>query len=212
MSEENTCCCGSAAESEQETCCCGGETPSSETCCSDSSYSCSDDPYNGRKKTAIVDFLYLDLDTCDRCTGADERVFKAVEACKPILAACGYNLILNQVLVEDESLASRFDFYSSPTIRVNGIDICPSVEENDCGCCSDISGTSVTCRLFPFNGTYYEVPPTDMIVSAIMKTVLSEAKVPAAGEYVLPENLKQFFEGKRAKEASGSQAKSKCCC
>lgn len=226
MSEESSCCCSPTEEPASEPCCCSpAEEPAAESCCcsdssaseescccSDSGYSCADDPYQGHKKTVVVDFLYLDLKTCDRCTGADERVFNAVEACKPILSACGYNVILNQIFIEDEALAARFDFYSSPTIRVNGIDICPSIQENDCGCCSDISGTDVTCRLFPFNGTLYEVPPTEMIIAAIMKTAITEAKAPAADEYVLPENLKAFFEGKRTKEATDTQAEAKCCC
>lgn len=213
MSEEKACCCSPAEEPAAELCCCGEETAEESCCCSDSGYPCSDDPHMGYKKLIVVDFLYLDLKTCDRCTGADERVFKAVEACKPILSACGYNIILNQIFVEDEAMAERFDFYSSPTIRVNGIDICPSIQENDCSCCSDISGTDVTCRLFPFNGQLYEVPPTDMIISAIMKTAITEAKAPAAGEYVIPENLRAFFEGKRAQQAAGEPSEtSKCCC
>lgn len=188
-------------------CCCTTEEDTVDCCCSDSEYSCKDDAYNGHKRTVIVDFLFLDLAVCDRCQGADERVFNAVERCRPVLAACGYNLVLNQVLVEDEAAAERWRFYSSPTIRVNGIDICPSVEENDCGCCSDIADTDVKCRIFPFNGTHYEVPPTDMIIGAIMRTVLrEECADPTAETYECPENLRDFFSGKKEKQ------KSSCCC
>lgn len=202
-------CCCSTEETKSD--CCSGAEESSDCCCSDSEYSCKDDAYSGHKRTVIVDFLFIDLAVCDRCQGADERVYNAVERCRPILAACGYNLVLNQVLVEDEPAAERWRFYSSPTIRVNGIDICPSVEENDCGCCSDIADTDVKCRIFPFNGTYYEVPPTDMIVGAIMRTALREEQAdPTAEPYECPQNLRDFFEGKQAKQAKGDT--SSCCC
>lgn len=208
------CCCNSdnrAAEpSEEKGACCGGESAESarqgDSCCcgpdSSAAYSCADDPYAGHKKTAVIDFLFLDLTVCDRCQGADERVALAYERCKPILAACGYNLVLNQVDIEDEALAEHYRFYSSPTVRVNGVDICPSIEENDCGCCSDLSDSDVKCRVFPFNGTYYEVPPTDMLVRGIIETVIRGEKAhPEMEPYELPENLAGFFTGKRNKEA-----------
>lgn len=200
---DEPCCC--SAESASSNCCCGDETGSD--CCSDAAYSCEDDPYAGRKKNVIVDFLFLDLSCCDRCQGADERVARAVERCRDVLSACGFNLVLNQLYVDTPELAERYRFESSPTIRVNGVDICPSVEENDCACCSDLSGTEVTCRVFPFNGTYYEVPPTDMLVRGIMEVALqgqTPEKNPAP--YVMPDNLKAFYEGKAAKDACCS-----CC-
>jgi len=199
------CCC--STEETSTDCCCSTEEASTDCCCSDEGYSCKDDAYAGRMRTVVVDFLFIDLEVCDRCQGADERVFHAVERCRPILASCGYNLVLNQVLIEDEAAAERWRFYSSPTIRVNGIDICPSVEENDCGCCSDIADTDVKCRVFPLNGGSYEVPPTDMIVGAIMRTALREESAdPTAEPYECPANLRDFFEGKQKKQ-EGS-----CCC
>ena len=170
----------------------------------------------GHKKTVIVDHLFLDLSVCDRCQGTDERVALAVERCRPVLAACGYNLVLNQIEIEDEALAERYRFYSSPTVRVNGVDVCPSVEENDCDCCREISDYDVKCRVFPFNGTFYEKPPTDMLVANIVNTVIKELKPERDDSpYVLPENLAGFFEGKRkkaAEKAQGSASGSSCCC
>lgn len=217
------CCCSEPKDAAEEPCCCG----SGSDCCSDSAYSCEDDPYAGYKKNVIVDFLFLDLTVCDRCQGTDERVFKAVEKCRPVLEACGYNLVLNQIDIENAELAERYRFYSSPTVRVNGVDVCPSVEENDCDCCSDISGYDVKCRIFPFNGTYYEVPPTDMLVANIVDTVIKQKKAePEEGPYELPENLRGFFEGKeskarekaaaagevRGKAAGEADPKPSCCC
>lgn len=206
--ETSSSCCGENNSASDGVCCCSSDN--SEECCDSSrQYSCEDEPYRGRKTTVIVDFLYLDLSCCDRCQGADERVALAVERCKPILAACGYNLVLNQIYVDTPELAERFQFESSPTIRVNGIDICPSVEENDCACCSDISGTEVTCRVFPFNGTYYEVPPTDMIIRGIMETAISGKHGSPSSDYVMPQNLVEFYAGVVRKNSSGSGC---CCC
>lgn len=170
---------------------------------SDAAYSCTDDAYAGRKKTVVVDFLYLDLTVCERCQGADKRVERAVELCRPVLAACGYDIVLNSVNVDSEWLAEQYCFYSSPTVRVNDVDICPSVEENDCDCCRDLSDYDVKCRLFPFNGTYYEVPPTDLLVRGIMEVVMQGrvAEPGADKPYELPENLAGFFAGKRKKDA-----------
>lgn len=193
--------------------CCGG---SSSCCCASTGaspaqhqdYSCNDESYRGRMHKVVVDFLYLDVTCCDRCQGADKRVEAAVERCRGVLAACGYEIVLNPVLVNTAELAEQHRFESSPTVRVNGVDVCPSVEENDCTCCTDICDAPVTCRLFPFNGTYYEVPPTDMLVRAIMETVLQNRR-PADPPlpYALPDNLRRFYEGVEKKARKGS-----CCC
>lgn len=187
-------------------CCCGPD--------SSAAYSCEDEPYRGHKKTVIVDFLYLDLDVCDRCQGADERVALAVERCRPILGACGYNIVLNMIEVENAEIAEHYRFYSSPTVRVSGVDVCPSIEENDCDCCSDIADYDVKCRIFPFNGTYYEVPPTDMLIKGIVETVISGKKAhPEMEPYEMPENLIGFFEGKkRVAERKAAGKSEPCCC
>lgn len=199
---QQSCCCGGGEgeTNDQQSCCCGDD--SSEGCCETSVYSCEDEPYKGHKKTVVVDFLFLDLSVCDRCQGTDERVYQAVERCRDVLSACGYNLILNQIDIENEELAQRYRFYSSPTVRVDGVDVCPSIEENNCDCCREISDYDVKCRVFPFNDTYYEVPPTDMLVRNIINTVIKGIKPePETEPYVLPENLAGFFEGKRKKAA-----------
>jgi hypothetical protein len=73
--------------------------------------------------------------------------------------------------METAAIAEQYQFLSSPTIRVNGRDICQSVVENSCGCCSEISGAKVDCRVFKFNGESYEVPPKEMLADAILYSV-----------------------------------------
>ena len=77
-----------------------------------------------------------------------------------------------------------------------------------CACCGEISGTQVDCRVFLYRGRQYSVPPKAMLAEAI----LQKAFVPPVGTgqepYVLPENLKRFFEGKERKKACCSGT---CC-
>ena len=101
-------------------------------------------------------------------------------------------------------MAAEYRFLSSPTIRVNGMDICDSVAENSCGCCSDISGTDVECRVFEFEGEDYEVPPKEMLASSILRAVFAPKEECCCGKYSMPENIIAFFDGK--------EKKSKCSC
>lgn len=217
------CCCEEAAEpcccgGSDEACCCDDDCCCGDDCCCEGDDCCGDVAYAGPKETVTVDLLFLDLAVCDRCQGADDRVFEAIKRCKPVLSACGYEIELNQILVDTEEKAYEHRFASSPTIRVNGIDICPDVVENDCGCCSDMSDALVKCRLFPFNGTYYEVPPTDMIVRAIVEIVLQGKTREDEGAYELPENIREFLAGVERMAAKGAERPSlpeerkRCCC
>jgi hypothetical protein len=106
-----------------------------------------------------------------------------------------------KILIDSEEKARKYEFLSSPTIKVNGRDICGPIEENDCGCCGDISGTAVDCRLFVYKGTSYEIPPADILSASILETVFGpEQETNCNCEYEVPDNLKNFFNGKEQKE------------
>ncbi|WP_330686115.1 DUF2703 domain-containing protein [Caproiciproducens galactitolivorans] len=111
--------------------------------------------------------------------------------------------------IEYNKIAERFRFLSSPTIRVNGQDICGFVKENRCGCCSEINGADVDCRVFEYNGESYEVPPNEMLAEAILKTIFGTTSDCYCGDYKLPDNLKTFYEGKASKSAYSCG--SNCC-
>lgn len=176
-------------------------------------YSVDDDPYRGRRKPVNVEFMALDLKVCDRCQGTDKRVEAAVEKLRDVLSACGYDITLASTVIDNEWMAEQYRFYSSPTIRVNGVDICPSIEENECKCCSDMSDSAVKCRMYPFNGTYYEVPPVDLVIQGIMNVVAQGLEAdPQEKPYKLPENFKVFFEGVREKAKSEESSGEPCCC
>lgn len=210
---ENACCCGGEATEEKEPCCCGEQSGSE--CCGGGSDCCSgteaDEPNTGHKEVVIVDYLYLDLSVCERCQGTDERVAKAVELVRPIMDMAGYNIVMNKVEIADERLAERFEFLSSPTVRVNGVDICPEVIENDCSSCRTLSDYEVNCRQFAFNGKLFEVPPTAYIVKRLLEIVFQHEK-PAYGEYAMPENIRGFLRGKHSQGAGGQAGSGGCCC
>lgn len=164
---------------------------------------CSDEKTPSDKEI-LVEYLYLDLHTCDRCIGTDGVLDEVMTILTPALTLAGYQLRCSKTEIATKEIAEQFSFVSSPTIRINGQDICASVKENSCGCCSDISGTDVECRVFEYDGERYEVPPKEMLANEILRAVFTPQTRDATNDYVLPKNLKHFFEGK--------QTKSSCSC
>jgi hypothetical protein len=173
--------------SENTSCCCSGSN-----CCS---------PKLERRQL-VIDFLYLDLSVCSRCQGTGESLEEAIKEVAAVLKAAGYNLIVNKINITSKELALKYHFISSPTIRINGQDIAMEIKETVCEDCGDLCGDdSVDCRVWTYEGTDYNVPPKAFIINAILKAVYSEpTESDENTEYVLPENLKKFFEAKDCKE------------
>lgn len=133
------------------------------------------------KKVVVIEYLYLNLNTCKSCM--TEKVLESVvDELRHAFKIAGYDLECHKVLIETAEMATTYRFLSSPTIRVNGRDICNSVKENNCGYCEDIA----------------ETPLSEMIAEEIIKWALVP-KLPSflLDEYVLPDDLKKFFDGKR---------------
>lgn len=163
------------------------------------------------ERKVLVEYLYLDLQTCNRCIGTDTVLDEVMLTLTPALQVAAFEVEYHKIEMETAELAERYQFLSSPTIRVNGRDICASVKENSCGCCSEISGTDVECRVFEYNGESFEVPPKEMLAEAILKTVfgLPEDACSCNNKYELPDNLRAFFEGKISK--SSCSCGGNCC-
>lgn len=166
---------------------------------------------NEDPKRILIEYLYLDLNSCDRCIGTDSVLDEVVESLAPTFELAGYSVDYKKVEMTTAELATQCRFVSSPTIRVNGQDICSSVAESSCGCCSDISGTDVDCRVFEYEGRSYEVPPKAMLTEAILKVAFS-TKADCSNDtddFELIDNLKRFYDGKE-KLSSGCSCGCDC--
>lgn len=144
-------------------------------------------------KTLNIEFLYLDLNTCSRCIATGNTLDEALNSLLPVLQAINYLVNVDKVNITTRKLAEQYHFVSSPTIRVNGIDICDEVKESDCKDCGDLCGDNTSCRVFVHDGEEYEEPPVSMIIDGIL-SVLYGKKQNEEKVYILPENLNNFFE------------------
>ncbi|MCL1915631.1 MAG: DUF2703 domain-containing protein [Desulfovibrionaceae bacterium] len=143
----------------------------------------------------VIDFLYLDLNTCERCIATGGTLDEALNTLAPVFQAMNYTVHVNKVNITTKELAEQYRFISSPTIRVNGMDICTEVKESNCKDCGDLCGDTVDCRVFVYEGNAYEQPPAAMLIDGILKVIHGQQPhedVP----YTLPANLQRFFAGK----------------
>lgn len=174
MNEEaNGCCaCGGG--------CCGGEQ---------------------EKKKLVLDLLYLDLSVCGRCQGAEQNLEEAITEVSGVLKAAGFEIVVNKIEISSKELAEQYRFISSPTIRINGVDLDLEVKETPCRECGDLCGDDVDCRVWVYDGVEYSEPPKAMIVNGILQAVYRQRKKTAADEggYELPDNLRRFFAGIKRK-------------
>ena len=151
------------------------------------------------KKKLYIEYLYLDLHTCDRCIGTDAVLEETISALRPALELAGYEISYQKIEMTTAQIAQQYMFLSSPTIRVNGNDIFGYIKENNCGCCGEIAGPEVECRVFEWDGKQYEVPTTQVMADAILHAV-SKTGSNTDCEYMMPENLRRFYDGKAKKE------------
>jgi len=157
------------------------------------------------KRRITIDFLYLDLDVCERCQDTDTSLDEALAEVARVLEMTGVEVRVNKVNVINEELARAYRFVSSPTIRVNGRDIQMEVKESLCESCGDLCGDEVDCRVWVYQGREYTAPPRAMIVEAILKEVYggdsaNRAEQEAEQEYVIPENLRRFYAAMEKKK------------
>jgi len=146
-------------------------------------------------KVIAVDFLYLDLSICGRCIATGDSLDEALRILAPIFKTLNYSVTVNKINITTEEEAERRHFISSPTIRVNGVDISSELVENECENCGDLCGDSVDCRVFIFDGKEYSQPPTAAIMDGILR-VLYGNMAKSEEAYILPENLKKYFVGR----------------
>jgi thiol-disulfide isomerase/thioredoxin len=148
----------------------------------------------GNKKLEI-DFLYLDLSSCDRCRATDKVLDDALEELREEIRGVK-KLIVNKIKIESDDEAKKYDFVRSPTIRINDIDIEKiltgklEIKDSYCescasGCgesCSEATGGGTQCRVVDYKGKTYETVPKEMIKDAIRKVLGIETREEVKGE------------------------------
>jgi hypothetical protein len=159
-----------------------------------------------------IDFMYIDLEVCDRCRGTDANLETALAHVSSVLEASGREPIVRRTLVSSEEQARALGFVSSPTLRVNGRDIAIEFRQSRCESCESCScNGTVECRVWVWQGQEYTEAPQAMIVEAILQEAyggLAPQAVPAAVD--VPENLRRFFAGK-AQVLRAQEAPAACC-
>jgi hypothetical protein len=163
-----------------------------------------------------IDFLFLDLTTCDRCRGTDSSLESALEVVRDRLEATGTEVEIRKIHVESAEQARELRFVSSPTIRANDRDVALELRESSCGseACTDGCGEHVDCRVWVHEGREHTVPPVELLVDAIERELYAEPVVErgaATEAYRLPENLERFFAGKEAATCCPPAEQASCC-
>lgn len=173
------------------------------TCCGTTA---SSDATETRPDILNLEFLFLDESVCKPCGGTGQALDEAVAVTAAPLAALGIALNVDRIHVATREAAIRYQLLTSPTIRLDGVDIDPELTEGECGSCGDIAGgqTTVNCRTWHWKGEVYSSAPTGKIVEAILNaaTARNQASSGCCGAtsekeaYSLPGNLEGFFQAR----------------
>ncbi|NIO21570.1 MAG: DUF2703 domain-containing protein [Candidatus Aenigmarchaeota archaeon] len=89
---------------------------------------------------------------------------------------------VEEILIDTDEKAKKYNFLGSPTIRINGKDVQEEISKGQCICCEELSertkGTSEFvkqecksgCRIYFYRGRQYPYPPKKMIRDAIKRS------------------------------------------
>jgi hypothetical protein len=120
-----------------------------------------------------------------------------------------------KTLVASEAQARQLGFVSSPTIRIDGVDIAGELVESACDTCSETCACDggVDCRDWIYQGERSTQPPLGLIVEAIMRHAAGvdpDSPTPDRPQPPgVPDNLRQYFAAAAAPVAD--TASSDCC-
>lgn len=146
-------------------------------------------------KKLKIDFLYLDLSTCERCRATDKVLDDALDELREEIRGVK-EITVNKIKITSDEEAKRYGFVRSPTIRINRVDIeeilagkleikdnyCQSCA-SDCGeSCSEATGGGTQCRIVEYKGKTDEAVPKEMIKDAIRKVLGTETREEIKGE------------------------------
>lgn len=164
-------------------------------------------------RTVTIELLALDLNICTRCVGSLKNIQRSIALLQDVLEVTNVQVSVTQRLIQSEEQARQYQFVSSPTIRVNGMDIALETYESQCDSCGDLCSCDggVSCRVWRYRGEEYTEAPVGLIVEAILAAMYSDSvgTVSASNAYAgVPDNLKQFFNNQRERSL---EPDSTCC-
>ena len=99
------------------------------------------------------------------------------------LEELGVKAELEEILIETDEKAKKYEFVGSPTVRINGKDIQKEISKGQCLPCKevaeDVEETTefvkqecrCGCRIYFYKGKQYPYPPKEMIRDAIKKLI-----------------------------------------
>ncbi|MCU7378940.1 DUF2703 domain-containing protein [Clostridiales Family XIII bacterium ASD5510] len=70
------------------------------------------------------------MTSCERCQATDHTLTEAIKELYPVLETLGYEIFYRKIEIVTETMAKEYHFLSSPTIRINGRDICGEIKES----------------------------------------------------------------------------------
>ena len=145
--------------------------------------------YRSIRETKIVrvDYLYLDPSLLDK----DERIAPilktAVEKMRPMLKTAGYDIEFSEIVIKNPEDAEKNRLFLSPTVKINGNDICPPLSVD-----GKQRGEDGVSRIFDYNEGSYDVPPEQMFVEAILQNALID-RYDNHFKYFMPKPLEDLF-------------------
>lgn len=129
----------------------------------------------------LLEVLYLDAEHCDPCRSTLDTVDEAATVLAGRLRDQGRSLVVRTIHVTDQDQADALGFVSSPTVRVDGVDIELDVQEQACPSCSALAGEPVDCRTFAWRGRRHAAPPAEMIIDRVLAHLATTPRPIGAG-------------------------------
>ena len=120
-----------------------------------------------------IQLLYI-LD-CPWCVKTKELIKEGLEE-------LGVKAKVEEILIDTDEKAKKYNFVGSPTIRINGKDIQEEVSKKRCLPCEELVKSTEEiaefieqecrcgCRTYFYKGKQYPYPPKEMIKEAIKKS------------------------------------------
>jgi len=127
-------------------------------------------------KKLIIDFLYLDLSSCERCQDTDRILDEVLSELGPNLRVVDY-LRINKIKMTNKEDEKKYGFKRSPTIKLNGRDVeeivsgRSEVTDNYCSSCSDVCGEDTDCRTYEYGEETSENVPKEMLKEGLLKVL-----------------------------------------